>query len=770
MTRHPRPIFIVGSPRSGTSVLTWCLGQHPNILPVEETNWIGELAVGLGPVYDAGIARKERSHLSASGITCNEFYERFGGAVDNLILGFRQRQEEMSALEAVVHPEMVRPEYLVSRSPEDPKTRWVDGTPEYSYYIYGLTRLFPGAKFIHLVRDVRRVVPSIVHFAETGGRPLVDTEEAAYQYWLGTVRACVRAERAFGSERILRVRHAELVARPEATLRACLDFVGEPFHEDCLAPLGVRINSSRVAEQDAAHDPATPTELIREAEQLSDALLGEEPLSYPADDARIKELESEFLARTAWVGQLECEWETAVRDLDAARATLDKLAQSSGTLAAENAVLQHENQRIAAALAVAEDQIARLRQLGASLDADQRVAGDALAVGQSELDDLRGKEQVRQVREVIREALPPDATVLVVSRGDDELLELDGRRAWHFPQTEDGVYAGYYPADSAEAIAALEAARTRGAEYIVFPSTARWWLDHYGALREHLEREHTLVIQREDVGVIYALHGGTGERASCRRRSDGIGELSFRCNICGQVSAARPGDLERETSSCTTCRSTVRWRSVIRALSVELFGRSLGLPDFPERPDLVGIGMSDWNGYAVPLSQKLGYTNTFYHQKPFLDIMQIPDDLKGTFDFVISSDVFEHVPPPVSTAFANVRLLLKPGGVFIVTVPLGGGPTTIEHFPELHEYEIVTEGERRVLKNRTRDGREQVFDDLRFHGGPGETLELRFFSETSLLEELTKAGFRSVRAHSEPDFEHGAFSTHPSWYPFAARP
>ena len=37
-------------------------------------------------------------------------------------------------------------------------------------------------------------------------------------------------------------------------------------------------------------------------------------------------------------------------------------------------------------------------------------------------------------------ALPPDATVLVVSHGDDELLELGAaRRGWHFPQQEDGV-------------------------------------------------------------------------------------------------------------------------------------------------------------------------------------------------------------------------------------------------------------------------------------------------------------------------------------------
>src|SRR5258707_13348198 len=39
--RLNKPILIVGAPRSGTSILAWCLGQHPNILPQEESNWLG---------------------------------------------------------------------------------------------------------------------------------------------------------------------------------------------------------------------------------------------------------------------------------------------------------------------------------------------------------------------------------------------------------------------------------------------------------------------------------------------------------------------------------------------------------------------------------------------------------------------------------------------------------------------------------------------------------------------------------------------------------
>ena len=97
------------------------------------------------------------------------------------------------------------------------------------------------------------------------------------------------------------------------------------------------------------------------------------------------------------------------------------------------------------------------------------------------------RDLVERIREVVDRELPPDATVLVVSNGDDELLELGAnRRGWHFPQTEDGTYAGHHPADSAEAIAHLEALREKGATHILFPQTAFWWLDFYEAFRELL--------------------------------------------------------------------------------------------------------------------------------------------------------------------------------------------------------------------------------------------------------------------------------------------
>jgi hypothetical protein len=105
----------------------------------------------------------------------------------------------------------------------------------------------------------------------------------------------------------------------------------------------------------------------------------------------------------------------------------------------------------------------------------------------------------------IQRATPAKATVLVVSKGDERLLSLGGRTAWHFPQSEDGLYAGYYPGDSVEAIAHLEALRARGAEFIVFPQSASWWLDHYAGFREHLQSRYSVVARRAGTCLIFDL-------------------------------------------------------------------------------------------------------------------------------------------------------------------------------------------------------------------------------------------------------------------------
>lgn len=225
-------------------------------------------------------------------------------------------------------------------------------------------------------------------------------------------------------------------------------------------------------------------------------------------------------------------------------------------------------------------------------------------------------------------------------------------------------------------------------------------------------------------------------------------EILFRCNICGRMTKALLSKLTREDVTCR-CGSTVRLRALVHVLSLGLFGESHTIPDMPFRPDLVGVDMSGARILADRLAERIGYTNTFLHKPPFLDIVAPPKEWLSHCDFVISSDVFEHVGPPVSRAFENTLRLLKPGGILVLTVPYAPQGGTIEHFPELHRYHIEKRDGKRVLVNVTADGGVQEFEHLVFHGGDGETLEMRVFSESGVLRELECAGFTDIHIHRE---------------------
>jgi GT2 family glycosyltransferase len=111
---------------------------------------------------------------------------------------------------------------------------------------------------------------------------------------------------------------------------------------------------------------------------------------------------------------------------------------------------------------------------------------------------------IERTKQVASVALPPGVTALVVSRGDDALVDLEDRIGWHFPRGEDGRYLGYYPATDEDAIEHLEELRAAGAEYLLFPSSAFWWLTHYDAFADHLRGRYQTVY--EDVTcVVFGL-------------------------------------------------------------------------------------------------------------------------------------------------------------------------------------------------------------------------------------------------------------------------
>jgi hypothetical protein len=128
---------------------------------------------------------------------------------------------------------------------------------------------------------------------------------------------------------------------------------------------------------------------------------------------------------------------------------------------------------------------------------------------------------VGRLRDLVHRTVPPGATVVVISKGDADLVSLVGRRGWHFPQDASGGYAGYHPRESTSAIEELEALRSRGADFLVLPATSNWWLEHYADFGNHLRLNYDTLVDQPDTGIIYTLrkqsapsvvHDGSAEK------------------------------------------------------------------------------------------------------------------------------------------------------------------------------------------------------------------------------------------------------------------
>lgn len=226
---------------------------------------------------------------------------------------------------------------------------------------------------------------------------------------------------------------------------------------------------------------------------------------------------------------------------------------------------------------------------------------------------------------------------------------------------------------------------------------------------------------------------------------------------------------EPEAPTCGFCGSGVRLRGLLHTLSQELFGTSLPLTEFPRVKSLRGLGTSDSNLYAEKLEDRFDYRNTFFHREPRFDIANPASDEFGRYDFLLSSEVLEHVLSPVEAAFQNACRMLKPSGVFVFTVPCSLEATTAERFGQLHDFGLAALSDRTLLVNRTPHGEVQVFDGLIFHGGRGATLEMREFSEAGLKTLLATAGFTDVRIDSQDYPEFGIVRRYAWSLPIAAR-
>lgn len=239
--RSPPPFFIVGCPRSGTTLVRNLLRSHPDLTIPAESHFMPSFFRAYGDPEDAREARR-----LAERILRTWWVQRW-----------RLKLEPQDLEGCRSYRELVGRLYEAVADRED-ALRWGDKTPGYARHLSTLTAIFPGAQFVHVVRDGRDVALSLLR---TGLGPR--SVYTAARCWKDHVVAARRDGAPLGSQQFKEVRYEDLAARPELTMRELCDFLEVPFDQGVLRPTPIdwRTSPSTFGPRRAGH--ISDSELVR---------------------------------------------------------------------------------------------------------------------------------------------------------------------------------------------------------------------------------------------------------------------------------------------------------------------------------------------------------------------------------------------------------------------------------------------------------------------------------------------------------------------------
>jgi hypothetical protein len=257
-----RPLVIVGCPRSGTTLLSTMLHAHPRIAIPPETRWLratyqrrrsfGDLRAEENRRRLAHfITRRKNSKFDDLGISRENTVERIVAAPPTL----------GSATAAVFE------EFAATRD----KPRWGEKRPSHAFWLDRLLALWPDLQVVHLVRDPRACVASLMRHPFFTA-PL----EHAAVMWLRTEREMSGFEKRSRPGQYHRVRYEDLLVDPRRELQRLCTFLDERFDETMLRPAAAAgdIVPQRAAHHVRTRGPVDPSRIEAWREELSAADIG----------------------------------------------------------------------------------------------------------------------------------------------------------------------------------------------------------------------------------------------------------------------------------------------------------------------------------------------------------------------------------------------------------------------------------------------------------------------------------------------------------------
>ena len=217
------PIFIVGAPRSGTTLLQYMLRSHPRIsVPTGESHFIVPLcenALRFGDLSQLGNIRR----------LLHEMHRRRAEFLETDLHGIRFDIESL-ATELWKEGRRTAPAVIAGLFEKNAygegKARWGDKTPYYVLHLPKIAEWFPGAQFIHLIRDGRDCALSLIN--RRRDFDVYNTYQAA-RYWQRYVQVGREHGKRLGPDTYVEIRYEDLLADPKGTLTHICTFLEEQY-------------------------------------------------------------------------------------------------------------------------------------------------------------------------------------------------------------------------------------------------------------------------------------------------------------------------------------------------------------------------------------------------------------------------------------------------------------------------------------------------------------------------------------------------------------
>jgi sulfotransferase family protein len=220
-------LFVVGAPRSGTTWLQRLLASHPDVRTGQESKLF---TTYVSPQLAAWRREMQRQPRPGRPLT---------GRLHTGVSCYFTEQEFLKVLRAYT-AELLRPMVGDLRSHE-----WfLEKTPTHAQCLDDIRLILPEARVVHLIRDGRDVVASLLAASHTWGTAWAPhTARRAARTWVANVQNARRAGAQFPADRYCEIRYEELSARTARVLRRVTDFLGLEWAETDL-DAAIRANTA----------------------------------------------------------------------------------------------------------------------------------------------------------------------------------------------------------------------------------------------------------------------------------------------------------------------------------------------------------------------------------------------------------------------------------------------------------------------------------------------------------------------------------------------